>query len=178
MIQLKSSHRKNILNLRKVGTAFMLVLLAGLIIPSASPAKELARRLGVGVKNNPHLDMGELTATYYPQSDIALVGAIGIDTQKDDSKFSLNAALRRIIFKENNLNFYLGGRAGLINYESGGDKKSGFDISGLFGAEFFLPGLDSLGLTFEGGVGVVSTDKVRFKTIAQVPFTAGVVFYF
>ncbi|MNL42054.1 hypothetical protein D3C87_1644900 [compost metagenome] len=72
----------------------------------------------------------------------------------------------------------MGGELGLVNYEDADDKKSGFELNALFGAEFFFQGLDSLAFTFEGGVGIISTDEVRFRTIADGPFRAGIIFYF
>jgi hypothetical protein len=141
-------------------------------------SKELANRLGVGVKHNTAVDLSELAAVYYPSSDLAFAAGLGVDTEEDQSKFAANAAVRRIVFKEENLNFYLGGSVGLVNYEVNGDKESGFELNALFGAEFFFPGLDSLAFTVEGGMGVISTDNVRFRTIADNPFLAGIIFYF
>lgn len=154
-------------------------LMLGLMSASQGvQAKDLTNRLGVGVKKNTALDLPELAAVYYPVSDIALAGGLGIDTKKDASRFTANAAVRRIVFKENNMNFYMGGAVGLVNYETAGKKESGFELNALFGGEFFLPGLESLGFTFEGGVGVVSADEVRFRTLAEGPFSAGIIFYF
>ena len=125
-------------------------------------------RLGVGVKQNSALDnLPEITTVYHPTPDISVTGSIGIDTKKDYSRFSFNGGVRRIVFKENNMNFYMGGRLGLVNFETPGNKKSGFELSGLFGGEFFFTGIDNLAFTFEGGVGVVSTSDVRFRTIGD-----------
>lgn len=141
-------------------------------------AKELVNRLGVGVKKNTSLDLPELAAVYYSAPDIAIAGGLGIDTQKDASKFAFNAGVRRLVFKEDNMNFYMGGSLGIVNFETLGKKESGFELNALFGGEFFLSGLDSLAFTFEGGVGVLSADSVRFRTIADGPFNAGIIFYF
>ncbi|MBV2168004.1 MAG: organic solvent tolerance protein [Bdellovibrio sp.] len=159
--------------LKKMAIAFCLLAFAGQV-----EAKELTNRLGVGVKKNTSLDLPELAAVYYPVSDIAFSGGLGIDTQKDYSKFSFNAGVRRVVFKEDNMNFYMGGSLGLVNFETAGKKESGFELNALFGGEFFFTGLDSLAFTFEGGVGVISADNVRFRTIADGPFNAGIVFYF
>lgn len=159
--------------LKNIAVLFSLILVAGTV-----QAKELTNRLGVGVKSNASIGIAELAAVYYPVSELAVVGGLGIDTEKDNSKFTANAGVRRIVFKEDNLNFYMGGALGLVNLETAGEKESGFEINALFGAEFFFPGLENLGFTFEGGVGVVSLDDVRFKTIGNGPFSAGIVFYF
>ena len=62
------------------------------------------------------------------------------------------------------------------NYEKTGKKENGFELNALFGGEFFFTGLDSLAFTFEGGVGIVSTSDVRFRTIANSPLKAGILF--
>ncbi|UXR63724.1 organic solvent tolerance protein [Bdellovibrio bacteriovorus] len=141
-------------------------------------AKELTNRLGVGVKSHSALNLPQLAATYYFAPDMALAGGLGVDTQKDYSKFAFNAGIRRVVFKEDNMNFYMGGSVGVLNEEIAGNKESGFELNALFGGEFFFTGLDSLAFTFEGGVGVVSMDNVRFRTIADSPFSAGIIFYF
>lgn len=154
------------------------LILAFILAAGPVQAKELTNRLGVGIKKNASLDLPELAAVYYPVSDIAFSGGLGIDTRKDASKFSFNAGVRRMIFKEPNMNFYMGGSLGLVNFETAGEKQSGFELNALFGGEFFFTGLDSLAFIFEGGVGVISADDVRFRTIADGPFNAGIIFYF
>lgn len=154
------------------------VVLILTIVSVSAHSKELVNRLGVGVKSHSALDLAELAAVYYPTTDLAFAAGLGVDTQEDQSKFAFNAALRRIVFKEDNMNFYLGGELGLVNYEDVNETQSGFELNALFGAEFFFTGLDSLAFTFEGGVGILSTDNVRFRTIADSPFSAGIIFYF
>lgn len=160
----------------------LLVLLCLIGIALNANAKELTNRLGVGVKRNTTLNLPELAMVYNPVQDVAVAGGLGIDTEKDNSKFAVNAGIRRIVFKEDNMNFYMGGSLGIVNIETAGingsQKDSGFELNALFGGEFFFTGLDSLAFTFEGGVGVISTDNVRFRTIADSPFAAGIIFYF
>lgn len=161
----------------------LILSLVLVIFSSVGQGKDLKERLGVGIKNNTSQDLQSLAAVYYPNSNLGVTGGLGIDTQKNASKFSLNVGVRRIIFKEENMNFYAAGSGGLVNYEmpnSDGviEKQSGFELAALFGAEFFLPGLDSLGFSFEGGAGIASLKDVRFRTIADHPLRAGMVFYF
>lgn len=153
----------------------------GLLLGVSVQAKELSNRLGVGVKKNEGVGnstLPELAMVYHFAPDLSVAAGMGIDTEKDKSRFTFNAGIRRIVFKEENMNFYMGGSLGLVNFEDSGDKQSGFELNALFGAEFFLPGLDSLAFTFEGGVGILSADNVRFRTIAGGPFNAGIIFYF
>lgn len=141
-------------------------------------SKDLSSRLGVGIKNNTSEDVPALAVVFYPNHDLAITGGLGIDTKKDQSKFVANGGVRKILFKENNMNFYFGGQLGLVNYETAGDKQNGFELNAIFGGEFFLAGLDSLAFTFEGGAGISSLKDVRFRTIADSPFRAGIIFYF
>ena len=154
------------------------VLLAGLAFNQSAFAKDLTNRLGLGVKENSALALPSLLMIYHPNPDFSFTASLGIDTQKDNSKFAFTGGVRRIVFREDNMNFYMGGSLGLINQEVSGNKESGFELNGLFGGEFFLSGLDSLAFIFEGGIGVLSLDNTRFRTVGDTPFKAGVVFYF
>ncbi len=144
-------------------------------------AKDMAKRLGVGYSDQFGVSGGlpSLAVRYYPSTDLAVGAALGVDTEKDSSKFGFSAKIMRIIFHEDNLNFYLGASGGLISREVAGDNDSGFDLAGFGGAEFYMPGLDSLGFSFEMGVGVASiSSEVRFRTIGDHPLRAGMIFYF
>ncbi|WP_413294080.1 organic solvent tolerance protein [Bdellovibrio sp. HCB185ZH] len=160
------------------------VVFAFLASVGVAEAKDLTNRLGVGVKSHSTLDLPELAVVYNPSTELQISGGLGIDTEKDKSKFAATAGVRRIVFKEQNMNFYMGGTLGLVNWEefntttAKNEKQSGFELDAVFGGEFFFSGLESLGFTFEGGVGVISADNVRFRTIADSPFRAGIIFYF
>lgn len=156
----------------------LVVLVSILGTAFSAQAKELSSRLGVGIKESSSIGLPQLAASYYFAPDMSIAGGIGVDTEEDNSRFAFDVGIRRIVFKEDNMNFYLGGNVGLINVENNGNKDSGFALSALFGGEFFFTGLDSLAFTFEGGVGIVSMDNVRFRTIADNPFKAGIIFYF
>lgn len=156
------------------------LLSLAVVLLSFSPAfgKDLTSRLGIGGKNNTAFNLPSLAAVYYPSPDFGVTGGLGIDTQKDESRFTVNGGVRRILFREDHMNFYFGGQLGLVNYEAGGDKQSGFELTAVSGGEFFLPGLESLGFTFEAGVGVTSMRNTRFRTISDDPIRAGIIFYF
>jgi hypothetical protein len=163
-----------------------LVLLSVLFaLPHFAQAKELTNRLGIGYSDQFSEELPSVTMRYWPDPKLGVGAALGIDTQKDESKFGFMARLYRIIFTEDNMNFYMGTGAGLISVETKNtvtnksSNDSGFELNGFFGCEFFLPGLDSLGITFEGGVGVTSiSSEVRFRTMGDSPIRAGMTFYF
>lgn len=151
-----------------------------LLLSSGVQAKDLANRLGIGFSNQFHENLPSLAVKYYSSTEMAFSAALGVDTQKDNSRFGFLVKMYRSMgegFMEENLNFYMGGGAGIISVENSGDNNSGFELMGFTGAEFFLPGLDSLGFMFEAGVGVTSiSSHVRFRTVGGV--NAGMVFYF
>ena len=87
--------------------------------------------------------------------------------------------LNRIVFQEDNLNFYLGAGAGLLSVETAGVNESGFQLLAYGGMEFFFAGLDNLGFSCEFGPSVTSlSSQVRFATFGDSPLRAGITFYF
>ena len=159
-------------------TAVIFAVLA-LLVCQISYGKDLVHRFGLGIKNNTSESLPSLAVVYFFAPDLAFTGGLGLDTQKNYSKFQLHAGVRKTIFTEANLNFYTGAQVGVVNYENPIDgKQNGFELLGVFGTEFFFTGLENLGFTFEGGFGVASLKDVRFRTIAVNPFRAGLIFYF
>lgn len=143
-------------------------------------AKNLNQRLGIGYKNNTSIDVPSLAVQYYPNAEYALYSSIGMDTKKDFSKFQLSVGAKKNLFMgtESNMNFFFGGQIGTLTDEVAGEKDSGMEVQALFGAEFFLPGLESLSFTFEAGLGMSTLDSARFRTVGNDPFRAGILFYF
>ena len=166
----------------------VVAIIIGIIVGGAQvQAKELANRLGIGFSDQFGLagDMPGIAARYYPTSDIGVSGVIGVDTKKDASQFGFLAKVFKIIFKEDNLNFYLGAGLGLVSQQSLNSttnqtrNDSGFIADGFFGTEFFFSGLENLGFCFEAGLGVTSiSSQVRFRTLGDSPVRAGITFYF
>lgn len=142
-------------------------------------AKNLTNRLGVGYADQFAEELPSLAVRYDPNQNLGLSASLGVDTHKDSSRFGFMARVHRVIFMEDNLNFYMGAGAGILSVELAGATSSGFEVSGFFGSEFFLPGLDSLAFIFEAGVGVTSvSSEIRFRTMGNSPIKAGMVFYF
>lgn len=145
----------------------------------SAQSKEMPQRLGVGIKNNTTEDLPSLAVVYHLNGFSAVTGGLGLDTQKDYSKFQINAGVRYVIFHENQLHFYSGGQLGLVNFETLADgKKSGFEANLILGVESFLAGLENVGFSFEGGLGLSSVKNTRVRTLADHPLKAGIIFYF
>lgn len=152
-----------------------------LFVGSSALAKDLSNRLGVGYSNQFGVsdDMPSIAMRYYPNADYGLMGSIGVDTEDNASRFGFSAKVMKLVFREDNLNFYTAAMAGIVSRELNNKNESGFDLAGLVGAEFFLPGLENLSLSFEAGVGITSiSSQVRFRTIGDSPLRAGMIFYF
>ena len=150
-----------------------------LLVGSAAGAKDLGSRLGVGYMNSfVTFTLPSVAAFYYPSNDTGVLGALGVDTEDQNSKFAFLGGVRRIIFKEEAMNFFMGGNVALVSAETAGVKDSGFELAALVGGEFFIHGLDSLGFNFDTGMGVTNVKKVRFRTLGNSFVNAGIVFYF
>ena len=142
-------------------------------------AKDLTHRLGIGFKNNSSESVPSLAVVYYPEKDYAFTSGLGFDTKKNYSVLQASAGFRKMIYFENNLNFYMGAQVGIINSENPTDgKNAGLDVLTTFGSEFFFSGLDNLGFTLEAGFGLSTLKNTRFRTVADDPLRAGIVFYF
>lgn len=158
----------------------MILPLFALIGASSAHAKDLSQRLGVGYSNqfgSPY-SMPSISVRYYPNQQYGLQASVGVDTQQDQNEFGVAAKFIKIVFREDNMNFYVAAGGGLLSVQEG-STSTGIDAAAVFGGEFFLPGLDSLGFSFEGGVGVTSVQSnIRFRTMGDSPLTAGMFFYF
>jgi len=165
-------------------SVFFIITLLVLSFSCTSWAVDLTHRLGVGYSDqfsvsNSASPLPSIAVRYYPQPRTGFSAALGVNTESNNSKFGLIAKIYRIIFPEDNMNFYMGASAGLISTKISGTNNSGFELSGFVGAEFFLSGLESLGISFEAGIGISSVSSgVTFRTIADHPLKAGIIFYF
>ena len=154
-------------------------LIGALTVATEVQAKELSSRLGVGYRNSlVTMSLPSVAIFYYPSTDYSFLGSLGVDTEDNNSKFAAAAGFRRIIFREDNMNFFGGGQVALVNQEIASNKDSGYELAATVGGEFFLSGLDSLGFNFETGMGITTVKKTRFRTLGDSFLNAGIVFYF
>jgi hypothetical protein len=79
------------------------------------------------------------------------------------------------IFFETNLNFYAMGGLGFVRALN----HSGTDFLAGFGSEFFIPGLESVGFSFEVGAAMTNiTGSSALSTFGATFLDAGMRFYF
>lgn len=157
-----------------------MTLLATVAITSPRvEAKELQGRLGLGYNGQ----FSNSTATngvpavslkYGLTRDLQTAFVFGTNTA---SPTNTVAALKffRNIFYETNLNFYFMLAAGYVSAAS----QSGAEFLTGFGAEFFIPGVESLGFATETGVAFGSaTGSFAFRSMGVSFLQAGIHFYF
>ena len=183
-----------------ISSAFFVITLLGAIYPAS--AKDLSNRLGIGYSAIPLIKPHGLAVSYYPSETMKISTLLSVDTNEDNSQFGFMAKFSKILFSEPNLNFYAGSGLAIVNYtnpvsqflekqQPGGggpppndtstnpsNSQTGVVFQGHLGAEFFLPGLPSLGFIFEAGINITSlSGNVRLQTMGQSPIKAGIIFY-
>jgi hypothetical protein len=165
--------------MRTSSLSLVLVLLG--LASQVGWAKDLSERLGVGYTNDYGIsNTPSVAVRYYPNQQYGVQASIGVDTETGNSRFGAEARFIKNVFHEDNMNFYVAAGGGLVSKEAANSTtSSGVDVAAVFGGEFFIPGLDSLGFSFEAGAGLTSiSSEMRFRTIGDSPLNAGIFFYF
>jgi hypothetical protein len=168
---------KGLFHFAVVGSVALASLLVA--VPKAS-ARDLQGRLGLGY-NAQFANYREsggtvpaIAAKYAVTKDIAFEGVLGFATTKPANSV-IGMKFFKNLFFENNLNFYSMLAGGIV----AANGNSGFDFQGGFGSEFFIPGLESVGLSFELGVELTNiTGSMVFRTVGASFLHAGMRFYF
>lgn len=155
------------------------LLLAGGMISIPAHARDMQGRIGVGYNSQ----FANATATngvpgisvkYSFTRDIAIEGIVGVATSTPGNSV-IGVKMFKNVFYETSLNFYflLGG--GILS----ANNQSGVEFLGGMGAEFFIPGLESLGFAIETG-GALDNLSGSFvlRTIGVSFLNAGIHFYF
>jgi hypothetical protein len=147
---------------------------------SDANARDLQGRLGLGYNaqfSNQRATNGgvpAIAAKYALTKDVAIEGVVGIATTSPANTV-LGMKFYKILFFENNLNFYGMLAGGLVTASS----TSGVDLQGGFGTEFFIPGLESVGFSFEVGGDLTNlSGSMVFRTMGASFLDAGMRFYF
>lgn len=152
----------------------------GFLMTRAAEARDLQGRLGLGFNaqfaNQREVNGGvpAIAGKYAVTKDIAVEGVFGVATTKPANSV-VGMKFFKNLFFENNLNFYgmIAGALVTANATSGVDLQSGF------GAEFFIPGLESVGFSFEvGGELTNLSGSMVFRTMGASFLDAGMRFYF
>lgn len=158
---------------------FVLALTSLLVSPGAW-ARDLQGRLGLGY--NAELanvtqpgGVPALSIKYGFTKDLGVEGIFGTNTQSPRNT-ALGIKGFKNLFYETNLNFYSMAGAAMLS----ANNRSGAEFLGGFGVEFFIPGLESLGISMETGLSLdnLETGYFALKTMGFSFLNAGMHFYF
>ncbi|MGK5090107.1 hypothetical protein WDW86_21360 [Bdellovibrionota bacterium FG-2] len=142
-------------------------------------AREIQGRLGLGYNNEfgnaPNYRSNPAVSLKYGLSrDFAVEGIVGIYTGAPGNSVAAGKVFKNI-FLETNLNFYFMAGFGVLT----GNSNSGIEALGGFGAEFFIPGIESLGFAVEtGGTFNNMSGAYALRTLGVSFLDAGIHFYF
>lgn len=155
---------------------FAVALASITVFNSTLKAKDLSDRLGVGYNaeyNSNVRPVPAISLKYGVSKELHVQADLGFNTA-DPTQLGLGAKLYQNIFYETNLNFYMAGGVAYLK-----DAKSGAEFLGVIGAEFFVPGVDSLGFLFEAGVSASNASGTfAIRSVGYSFIDAGIHFYF
>ena len=158
---------------------FLTAILISLLTHSLSYARDLQGRFGLGYNAefaNIYALNGVpgISVKYGLTRDIAFEGVFGISTASPTNSVTAVKFFKNLFF-ETNLNFYFMAGGGFLSAE----KRSGNEFLAGFGAEFFIPGIESLGFGMESGASMDSlSGSFAIKTLGISFLNAGIHFYF
>lgn len=166
--------------MRKI-KGFILFSLLPLLAAAPAQARDLQGRLGLGFNDQfansrvaGSTSVPAVALKYAFTKDLALETALGFSTATPTNSV-IGFKLFKNIFFETNLNFYAMGGLGLVRASG----HSGTDFIAGFGSEFFIPGLESVGFSFEMGAAMTNiTGSTALSTFGATFLDAGMRFYF
>ncbi len=164
-------------NIKTLGMGFVGCLaLAG--SPSRALARDLQGRLGLGYNaefaNYRLTQVPAVSLKYAFTHDIGAEAIAGLATTTPGTSV-LGVKFFKNLFYETNLNFYFMLGGGLETASN----NSGAEFLGGFGAEYFIPGVESLGLSMETGASFDNlSGSFVLRTMGVSFLNAGIHFYF
>ncbi len=157
---------------------FALALFFIAIVPQIGAARDLHGRLGLGynaefANSNMAGGVPGISLKYGLSRDFGFELIAGVSTANPTNSVT-GVKLLKNLFMETDLNFYFTLGGALVS----GGGTSGAQFLGGFGAEFFIPGLESLGFSMETGVGMHNLGgSFVVQTIGVSFVNAGIHFY-
>lgn len=146
---------------------------------SSADARDMQGRLGLGYNSqfaNASAAGGvpAVSLKYGLTRDIAAQGIVGVATSNPGNS-AFGVKFFKNLFFETSLNFYFMLGGGIIS----ANNRSGAEFMGGFGAEFFIPGVESLGFSVETGADFNNiTGTFVLRTMGVSFLNAGIHFYF
>ena len=154
-------------------------LLIILITSSKIWAKSYVGHLGLGVSTQLANEIPSISIKNY-NSDSFAWGLLGNFSTKDKKGgWGIGGKAYKNIFAEPHLYFFAGFLFGIVNSKLDNDSgsKTGVQIDFTVGSEFFIPGLESIGMSFEAGLSLNTIDEFVVETAGHSFITAAIHFY-
>jgi hypothetical protein len=157
----------------------VLVAVSGVLWSSDVFARDLHGTLGLGYNNQfanstTNERVPGVSLKYGVTRDIAVELIVGVATSTPSNSV-VGLKFFKNLFYETNLNFYFMLGGGILSASG----RSGAEFLGGFGAEFFIPGIESLGFAVEtGGQFDNLSGSFALKTMGFSFLDAGIHFYF
>ncbi len=145
----------------------------------SSFARDMQGRLGLGYNAEfANFNSGQgvpgISIKYGFTRDLAGEAVVGVATSSPSNSVTAVKFFKNL-FYETNLNFYFMLGGGVVSAAG----NTGAEFIGGFGAEFFIPGVESLGFAMEtGGSFSNITGSFILKTLGVSFLNAGIHFYF
>jgi hypothetical protein len=162
-----------------VVTGAIAALSMAALAPHYGYARELQGRLGLGynsqfANSSASERVPGVSVKYGLSRDLAVELVFGMSTATPTNSV-LGGKVFKNIFYETQLNFYGFGGGALLAAQN----QSGIQMMGGLGAEFFFPGLESLGFSMETGASLDTVSgSMALRTLGVSFIDAGIHFYF
>lgn len=158
---------------------FYLFCAALVTVPNKAFSMNLSGRLGLGLSNQVATGIDTLSFKLQRNRASAIGALLGLDSSSDQSNYALGLKGYRVIYDEPQLNFYSALSAIAFTFQDDEDNtESGYQLEAGFGTEFSLQGLDSIGFSFEFGIGVIKEQgAAAVRTIGHNVLSSAVHFY-
>ena len=113
-------------------------------------------RLGVGMSNHIVSGLQTISLKLQRNRSTALGGLFGLDSSSEGSYYALGLKYYRLIYEEPQLNFYSTLAGAMFTYKDTVKDATdqGYQVDALFGTEFSFHGIESVGFSFEFGIGM------------------------
>lgn len=128
-----------------------------LLLINNANAMNLVGRLGIGYSNQVVTGIDTISLKLQRNRANAFGALMGVDSSSDASNYALGLKMYRVIYDEPQLNFYSAFSGIFFTYQDPDDTsqtENGHQLDAAFGTEFSFQGLDSIGFSFEFGLGM------------------------
>ncbi|RLA67271.1 MAG: hypothetical protein DRQ88_03660 [Epsilonproteobacteria bacterium] len=160
---------------RKIIPFFIILTLSSQLF-----ARSYVGHLGLGVSTQLVNDIPSISIKNY-SSDSFAWGLMGnFSTADDNGGWGIGGKVYKNFFAEPHLFFFVAGMFGVVNsksYSNDSDSQTGIQADLTAGSEFFIPGLESLGFSFETGLSLNTINEFVVETSGSTFVTAEIHFY-